>query len=157
MNKKIKKMMATMMIATALGTGTAFATPTNTNSVVPKQQLMNLSDNPNYVLIYSNVGIGYYLDVTSITIKQDDDKGRYWAQNVIPVNQKTGQWSNPITQFYYYDRKDETASATKMYDTSRKEWEVIEPFDPRSTVQLECRGYYLGYLFAFQKGNPEES
>lgn len=154
---KFKKIIISTMIASMIASGSVFATPTNVSSVHPEQQLLNLNDNPNYVLVYSNVGIGYYLDIASIVIKQNDAKGRYWAQNIISVNQKTGEFSAPITQFYYYDRTDNSDNATKMYNSSRESWEVIQPFDPRSQVQLESRGYYLGYLFAFQKGNPKES
>ena len=124
---------------------TSSAPKTNNN------YLMNLDQNPNYVLVYSHLGIGYYLDISSINIKQNDAKGRYWAQILVEVNMKTNEVGKYITQFYYYDRTD---GATKKFNDSNKEWETIETYDPREAVQIESRGFSIGYLFAFQGGNP---
>lgn len=123
------------------------ATPAKTTT----QYLMNLDENPNYVLVWSHLGIGYYLDISSIDIKQNDFKGRYWAQNLVEVNMKTNEVGKYITQFYFYDR---TTLATKKYNSSDKEWETIQTYDPREASQISSRGFSIGYMFAFQGGNP---
>lgn len=147
--KNLKYVLLVMMTMVLLGfPNTSFASnPPRTST----NYLMNLDDNPNYVLVYSHMGFGYYLDITSINIKQNDAKGRYWAQNLVEVNMITNEVGKNITQFYYYDRTD---GSTKKYNSSNDEWETIETYDPREAVQIESRGFSIGYLFAFQGGNP---
>ena len=154
-----KNIMKTVIAGIAVCGTIAFGNPNTTYAeeatvqqrINVPQRLMNLYDNPNYVLIYENMGIGYYLDINSIVIKKNDEHMRFWAQNIIPINMKTGEYGNPSTIFYAFDRDKEY---TERYNSDTQNWEVFQPFDCRKENQVEARAYSIGYIFAFQGGNP---
>lgn len=123
----------------------------NYKPVTKQQYILNLDNNPNYVLIYSKLGIGYYLDIQSIVVKENDSVMRWWSQAICSVNMETKQVGEYKIQSYSYDR---TNGNTNMYNYSTKSWETIETYDPRESVQVESRGFSIGYIYAFQGGYP---
>ena len=149
-----KKMIASVLAAGILSFGApAYATPTNVHSVSAPQEHMNIFDNPNYILVQSHLGKGWYLDVSSIVNKSFD--GEYaWSQNIVEVdivNQKvTGAYK---TQTYRYN--DESMKF-KYLNTKNGEWVDFDPFDIRERNQLDSRGFSLGFMSLFQGGNPVE-
>lgn len=149
-----KKMIISAMVAGILSFGVhAYAMPTNVYHVFAPQEKMNIFDNPNYILVQSHMGKGWYLDVSSIINKSSN--GEYaWSQNIVEVdivNQiVTGEYK---TQSYRYDDRN---MKFKYLNTENGEWVDFDPFDIRERNQLNSRGFSLGFMSLFQGGNPVE-
>ena len=148
----LKKCIAITLITGSLFSASfAEATPTMTQAVTIPQELMNPNDNPNYVLVWTHLGSKYYVDLSSIVVKQNDDKMRWWAENVVEL--KNNEYVAQFPREYCYDK---TTKNTRQWNYNIGRWENINPFDTNTRVQFEVRAYNLGYLFAFQGGNPIE-
>lgn len=145
-------------ITTALVIGSIFsfsyteATPTMTQSVSIPQELMNPNENSNYLLVWSNLGSKFYIDLSSIVVKRDDDKIRWWAVNVVELNKK-GEYVRQFPREFCYDR---TTDKTKMWDYNAKEWDEFFAYSTKTRIQLEARAFNLSFIFAFQGGFPLE-
>ena len=158
---KLKKSIAIALCATTLvsfgvmceaSDKKASATPTRTQAVDVPQYLMNLDSNPNYVLVWHHLDTNYYIDLSSVVVKQNDDKIRWWAQNIVEID-NTGKYIKQFPREFCYDR---TTDNTRQWNYSTKSWENLFTYDTISRNQLEARAYNLGYIFAFQGGNPVE-
>lgn len=145
-------------ITTALVVGSIFsfsyteATPTMTQAVSIPQELMNPNENSNYLLVWSNLGSKFYLDLSSIIIKENDDKIRWWAVNVVELNKK-GEYVRQFPREFCYDR---TTDKTKVWDYNAKEWDEFFAYSTKTRTQLEARAFNLSFIFAFQGGFPLE-
>lgn len=149
----LKKCIAITLITGSLFSASfAEATPTMTQAVSVPQELMNPNDNSNYVLVWTHLGSKYYIDISSIVIKQNDAKMRWWAENIVELN-KNGEYVSQFSREFCFDR---TNGNTRMWNYNTTRWENLETYDCRSTSQVEARAYNLGYIFAFQGGNPLE-
>jgi hypothetical protein len=133
----------------------ASATPTMVQGVTIPQVLMNPNENANYVLIWHHFDSGYYIDLSSIVIKENDDL-KWWAQNIVEINDK-GAYINQFTQEFCFDETvDKSYANTRQWDKNTRKWENLNIFDTRSRYQVDARGFSLGYIYAFQGGNPVE-
>lgn len=145
-------------IAVALVTGSLFsfsfaeATPTMAQSVSVPQELMNPNENPNYVLVWTHLDSKYYIDLSSIVVKENDSKIRWWAENIVELN-KNGEYVRQFLKNYCFDRTNDN---TRMWNTRTGVWESFGTYNCESLNQLDARAFNLGYLFAFQGGNPIE-
>lgn len=160
MNLK-KIIIAGMVGATVLSMGMngeaakkASATPTMTQSVTVPQMRMDLDGNTNYLLVWNRMGTRFYIDLSSIVVKQNDDKMRWWAQNIIEVNEE-GKYLGQSTQEFCCDRTMDH-DFTRQWNPDNRTWEVLNPYETNSRYQNDARAYNLGYIFAFQGGNPVE-
>lgn len=145
-------------IAITLITGSLFsfspveATPTMVQSVSVPQELMNPNENPNYVLVWTHLNSKYYIDLASIVVKENDDKIRWWAENIVELN-KNGEYVGQFPREYCFDRTNDN---TRMWNAKMRVWETFGSYNCESLNQLDARAFNLGYLFAFQGGNPVE-
>lgn len=145
-------------ITTALVVGSIFsfsyaeAIPTMTQSVTVPQELMNPSENSNYLLVWSDLGSKFYIDLSSIVVKQNDDKIRWWAVNIVELN-KNGDYVKQFPKEFCYDR---TTDKTKVWDSGSREWDEFFAYTTKQRVQLEARAFNLSFIFAFQGGFPLE-
>lgn len=159
---KLKKVIAIALSAATIasvGVGCeaakkASATPTMVQAVAVPQMLMNLDGNPNYLLVWNHVGTRFYIDLSSIIVKQNDSKMRWWAQNIIEVNE-SGKYIGQFTQEFCYDRTMDKNN-TRQWNPDNRTWEVLDTYETNSRYQADARSYKLGYIFAFQGGNPVE-
>lgn len=158
---KLKKSIAIALCATTLvsfgvmceaADKKASATPTKVAAVTVPQYPMNLDQNPNYVLVWHHLDTNYYLDLSSIIIKENDDKMRWWGQNIVEVD-NNGKYIKQFLKEYCYDR---TIDNTRQWNPATRQWENLFTYDTNSRNQLEVRAYNLSYMFAFQGGNPVE-
>lgn len=149
----IKKCIAVALVAGSIfSISSAEATPTMHQAVSVPQYTMNPNENANYVLVWSHLNSKYYIDLASIVVKENNAKMRWWAENIVELN-KNNEYVNQFPREYCYDR---TNGNTRMWNYGTGRWENLETYDCRSTNQLEARSYNLGYIFAFQGGNPVE-
>jgi hypothetical protein len=132
----------------------ASATPTMVQAVAVPQMNMNLDGNSNYVLVWNHIGTRFYIDLASIVVKENDDKMRWWGQNIIEVNEK-GEYIGQFTQEFCYDRTMDYNN-TRQWNPDTRKWEVLDTYETNSRYQADARAYKLGYIFAFQGGNPVE-
>ena len=145
-------------IAVALVTGSLFsfssaeATPTMTQAVIIPQEIMNPNENSNYLLVWSNLSSKFYIDLSSIIVKENDDKIRWWALNIVELN-KNNAYVGQFPREFCYDR---TNDHTRVWDYNAKEWEDFFAYSTKSRMQLDARAFNLSYIFAFQGGNPVE-
>lgn len=145
-------------IAVALVTGSLFsfssveATPTMTQAVTVPQEVMNPSENSNYLLVWSNLGSKFYIDLSSIVVKENDDKMRWWALNIVELN-KDGDYVKQFPKEFCYDR---TTDKTKVWDSGSREWDEFFAYTTKQRVQLEARAFNLSFIYAFQGGFPVE-
>jgi hypothetical protein len=121
-------------------------------AVIMAQMPMNLDGNTNYLLVCNHSGIRFYIDLASIVIKEDDDKMCWWAQNIIEVNDE-GKYVGQFTQEFCYDRTMDKKN-TRQWNGDNRTWEVLDTYETNSRYQADARAYKLGYIFAFQGGNP---
>lgn len=150
---KIKKCITIALVAGSIfSVNFAEATPTNCQTVSVPQELMNPNENPNYLLVWTHLGSKYYIDLASIIVKQNDDKISWWAENIVELN-KNNEYKNQFAYEFCYDK---TTQITEVWNSEARKWEYLNTFDRRSQNQLEARAYNLGYIFAFQGGNPVE-
>ena len=156
MNDKVKKLLATTLLGMSLMSPMVSATPTMTQAVNAPQMSMNANDNTNYVLIWHHLDSSFYIDLASIVIKENDDL-KWWAQNVVELDEK-GNYVKQYTQEFCLDTtvKNDVDAVTRMWNKDTKKWENINSFDTRSRYQAESRGFNIGYMFAYQCGNPVE-
>lgn len=151
---KLKKCIATALVAGSIFSfNFAEATPTNCQAVSVPQELMNPNENPNYLLVWTHLGSKFYLDLSSIIVKENDDKIRWWAVNVVELN-KSNEYVNQFAREFCYDR---TNDHTRQWDYNAKEWDDLFTFSTKTRTQLEARAFNLSYIFAFQGGNPIEN
>ena len=150
---KIKNYITTALVVSSIFSFSyTEATPTMTQAVSIPQELMNPNENSNYLLVWSNLGSKFYLDLSSIIIKENDDKIRWWAVNVVELN-KEGEYVRQFPREFCYDR---TTDKTKMWDYNAKEWDEFFAYSTKTRIQLEARAFNLSFIFAFQGGFPLE-
>ena len=153
-----KKLVATVLCGLSLGLMNPIeATPTMVQAVYAPQMSMNASDNTNYVLVWHHLDSSFYIDLASIVIKENDEL-KWWAQNVVELD-KEGNYVKQYTQEFCLDTtvKKDVDALTRMWNPDTKKWENINTFDTKSRSQVESRGFNIGYVFAFQGGNPIEN
>lgn len=151
----MKKVLAATLLGMSLMNPVG-ATPTMVQSVHTPQMLMNVENNANYVLLWHHMDSNFYLDLSSIVVKENDDL-RWWAQNVVEIDEN-GKYIKQYTQEFCLDTtvKKDVDAVTRQYNRDTKKWENMDSYDIRSRYQVESRGFNIGYLFAFQGGNPIE-
>lgn len=151
----MKKVLAATLLGMSLMNPVG-ATPTMVQSVHAPQMLMNVENNANYVLLWHHMDSNFYLDLSSIVVKENDDL-RWWAQNVVEIDEN-GKYIKQYTQEFCLDTtvKKDVDAVTRQYNRDTKKWENMDSYDIRSRYQVESRGFNIGYLFAFQGGNPIE-
>lgn len=153
MKMNIKQSIAIALVAGSIfSVPSAEATPTMVQSVSVPQELMNPNENPNYVLVWTHLDSKYYIDLSSIVVKENDSKIRWWAENIVELN-KSGEYVGQFLKNYCFDRTNDN---TRMWNTRTGVWESFGTYNCESLNQLDARAFNLGYLFAFQGGNPIE-
>ena len=154
---KLKKLIAIALCGAAIAAynGEAQATPTMVQSVHVPQELMNAEGNNNYVLVWQHLGTKFYIDLTSIVVKENDNV-RWWAQNIIELDEN-GKYLGQFTQEFCLDMTSKKLyENTKQWNADTKQWESLNTYDTKSRNQADARAFNLGYMFAFQGGNPIE-
>ena len=108
----------------------------------------NWNGDTNYLLLYAQGGDAWYLDKSSIVVKQDlydgTDIDRVWAENIVMVRESSGEYENTRT-YWFRDRSGDT-----MYTTNpRDKWSRFDTSDRAGYMQVTVRGFTTGWYYAF--------
>lgn len=138
----MKKLFLLFLVVVAITFGPA-TVPEGMPQVSAQQQYWN--GDTNYPMVYGHMGVTWYLDASSVVVKQDvyegQDIDRIWAENIISVAED----GNAKTHTYWY--RDNCG--TMYFHRDDADWQEFDPFSYYGTMQVVVNGCKLGWRIAF--------
>jgi hypothetical protein len=109
-----------------------------------------LNGDTNYVLVYGHQGVSWYLDKSSVVIKQSDRQANAFACNIVIVD-TNGNISG--TKTYWYDEPCQRDNYNEAcYSVNGTDWKVFNVNDTAGYMQVVVNGFKTGWKAAFGSG-----
>jgi hypothetical protein len=132
-----------MLVAVVVG----FAV-SNTSQAQAYDQYFN--GDTNYVLIYGHQGNSWYLDKSSVVVKESSKKANAFACVVISVD-VNGNVSGDKTYWYYQPCQRDNFNEA-FYSNDGKTWKSFNVNDSAGYMQVVIGGFKTGWKVAFGSG-----
>ena len=113
-----------------------------------------LNGDTNYPLLHGHMGVAWYLDKSSVVVKQDDAIAHKFAENIIMVSADK-DYSLISTATLWFCQRMKREEFFEAYVRSTKgEWRNFQVDSPYGADQVIVNAFKLGWKEAFRVSWP---
>lgn len=112
-----------------------------------------LNGDTNYPLLYGHMGSAWYLDKSSVVVKQDDSVAHKFAENIIMVDADNG-YSIINTGTLWFYQKLQRDDFFEAYTGNGEKWRSFEVNSSYGADQVVVNAFKLGWKAAFRCSWP---
>ena len=110
----------------------------------------NLYGDDNYILVYGHMDVAWYLDKSSVVVKQNDKNAHAFAQNIVIVD-PTGKITKTKTYWYYQAVKRDNYNEA-LFSEDGEKWKSFDVNSEFGFMQVVVNGFKTGWSVAFGCG-----
>jgi hypothetical protein len=141
----LRRILASFLMLFALIVGLAVV---NMPQVQAYEQYLN--GDTNYVIVYGHQGMSWYLDKSSVVVKESDQKANSFACNIVVVDVNG---NITATKTYWYYEPCQRDNFNEAYcSNDGKSWNAFNVNDYAGSAQVVVNGFKTGWRAAFGSG-----